>query len=146
MDLIVKNKVIDVPIQVIIERLRQETGNKYFNFIGKPGDTNLRVTCCYHKHGQEQKPSASFFIDKYDPDVEYGFFKCFTCGEKQPLWAVVNFCFDKDRNDEFGKKWLADNFGSIISENRHDSSITIDSNGNINYNNDVVDYIKNIVF
>lgn len=118
MNLIFGNKIIDTPIIDIIEQVRSETGGKYFSMIGKPGRTNLQVQCPYHKAGQEHKMSASFFIDQDDPELEYGFFKCFTCGEAGPLYTVINHCFGKDKYDEFGKNWLINNFGKIIGETR----------------------------
>lgn len=112
MDLIIDNKIIEAPIVDIIQALREDTGNYYFNYIGKDGDKDIKVTCPYHKNGVENRSSAGIFNLKDDPEVEYGFFKCFTCGKKVPLYAVVSHCFDKD--EKFGKEWLVDNFGSLL--------------------------------
>jgi DNA primase len=109
-DLIIKNKIINAPIDVILKKLREETGNHYFRQILNKGN-NWSVTCPFHKNGQESHPSCQVYCGD-SSDVEYGVFHCFTCGTTSPLYTVVGYCFGKD--DEFGKDWLIDNFGTLV--------------------------------
>lgn len=110
--LIINNKLIATDIKTILEQLRKETGYRYFRQIDNKGN-NYRVTCCCHKNGAENRPSANIYCGD-SPDVEYGFFNCFTCGIKWPLHKVVAHCFDE--SEEFGKEWLVERFGDIFVE------------------------------
>ena len=82
-DLILDNKIIITPIRQILEVLKKETGYKYFRNIEDKGD-NLRVTCAFHKNGQEMHPSADIYCGD-SSEVEYGYFHCFTCGTSVSL-------------------------------------------------------------
>lgn len=67
--------------------LRSKTGITYFQHI-KARQDNIQVTCPFHKHGQENKPSASIRITENDKTIP-GMFNCFTCGEAMPLDQVI---------------------------------------------------------
>ncbi len=126
MELIVKNKVITEPIKNILEEVRKDTNYYYLKDIQKEKHSNIAVTCPWHKGGQEQHPSCFVFTDRNDPSVQYGFVKCFTCGKEAPLYSLVAECFNKD--EDFGKEWLAENFGSYIEDTIDiESEIVLDS-------------------
>lgn len=111
MDLIINNKIISADLKDILLRLRLETHQPLFKDIRDKGK-NLLVTCPYHKGGQENHPSCNIFQDRKDPEVEFGFVKCFTCGTKVPLYKMVADCFGED--EAFGKDWLVSRFGDIF--------------------------------
>ena len=110
--LIINNKLISADIKTILEQIRKETGYRYFKQIENKGN-NYRCTCAFHKNGCENHPSANIYCGD-DSEVEYGFFNCFTCGVKLPLYEVVNHCFEE--TGDFGKEWLVERFGDIFVE------------------------------
>ena len=111
-DLIIDNHIIDTPIETILNQLKKELTNGKLSQIEKKGD-NFSVTCPHHKLGKESRPSAYVYCGS-DPNIEYGYYHCFTCGEQGSLWHFVAECFDKD--DNFGKKWLLNRFGDTFVE------------------------------
>ena len=100
MELIIGKKIIDQDIETILKVIK-DTSN------------NITTQCPFHKDGRERNPSFSIYSDKKNPNVEYGWCKCFTCGYNAPLYAMVGRCFGKD--DEFGKEWLAERFGNTYA-------------------------------
>jgi len=108
MNLVINNKLINEPIENILRQIKLEIHGKYLREIGKPKRGNITITCPFHKDGNEAHPSCQVFCGESDK-TEYGFYKCFTCGEQGPLYKLVGKCFDKD--DEFGKEWLLERYG-----------------------------------
>lgn len=89
-------------------------------------DTDIMVSCPYHKNGQERKPSAG--IRKSD-----GLLHCFTCGETHTLDEVISYCLGYT-NDVFGihgKHWLLKNFATISIEERKSVKLNITRNRDI---------------
>lgn len=113
MELQIKNKIITAPIEDILKAVRAESNNGYLNYIGNIKNDNVAITCPFHKNGQEQHPSCHVYARHDNPNITFGTVHCFTCGKSVPLYALVGKCFDKD--DEFGKQWLLDNFGNTIT-------------------------------
>ncbi len=109
MELIIKGKLIDTPIPVILEAIRKETGYKYYRAVKPSNQTNYSVTCPFHKDGQESNPSCQVLSDSADEKTEYGYHYCFTCGKKMRLHQVVAHCFEE--SEEFGQEWLLERFG-----------------------------------
>lgn len=77
--------------------LQAKTRILYFKDIRKTGD-NLKVTCPFHKEGQESKPSAYIRTTAGDKAPE-GFFHCFTCGQKMPLLQVMQTLLGDNYNE-----------------------------------------------
>lgn len=113
MDLIINNKVIDEDVSVILDKINKDLHTSYFRDRIYRGN-NLNITCPFHKGGNEQHPSCNIYIDKSSSTVPYGFYRCFTCGESGNLWNLVGRLFNAD--DEFGKRWLVDNFGELLED------------------------------
>lgn len=112
MSLILDNYKIDNNLITILEKIREDTGNKYFKYIYDKSD-NILVTCPHHKEGNEQHPSC-YVYNQEDGDIPFGYTHCFTCGYKASLPKLVADCFEEDY--EFGKNWLKDNFGHTYVE------------------------------
>lgn len=112
MELVINKLKIQTPMDVIIKQLRFETGNYYFNDI-VVRKNNLVVSCPFHKNGKEKHASCSINTDMTG-DLVYGTFHCWSCGTSGQLYEIVNRCFNQTGN--FGKQWLADNFGNIFVE------------------------------
>ena len=113
MDLIINNKIIDTDIGEILDKINKDLHTHYFRDRILRGN-NLNITCPFHKGGNENHPSCNIYIDKTSPDIPYGFYRCFTCGESGNLWNLVARLFDAP--DEFGKQWLVDNFGELLDD------------------------------
>ena len=128
MDLTIKNKVILAPIPDILEEVKRQSGNRYLNYIGKVKGDTVKITCPWHKNGQENHPSCHVYARRDNPDVYYGTAHCFTCSKAVPLYSLVGHCLNED--DEYGKLWLADNFGDIISNSVIDDLQPIDIDNN----------------
>lgn len=119
MRLIIKNRVIESPIDVILKRVQSET--RYLKDIRIKRE-EVVCTCPFHKNGNESKP-ACFVLNSKDSNLEYGTFHCFACGEKGSLAKLVGKCYDS--NAGFGKQWLIDNFSSsFIEETEYLEEIT----------------------
>lgn len=111
-NLIINNRVITTPIITILNRVKAEITNGKLAVVTEKHD-NVLVTCPFHKCGKENHPSCNVYCGD-SPDIEYGYFKCFTCGEQGPLHKFIGQCFDM--NIDFGKEWLLARYGNIVLE------------------------------
>ena len=116
MDLIIKGRKIDAPIDTILKTLRKDINNGLLKDIANEVNHNIALTCPNHKNGFENNPSCQIYTNKYNDNVPYGKCHCFTCGYTATLPEFVSKCFR--RNDiEFGEEWLLENFGSAYINN-----------------------------
>ena len=112
MELILGNKMITADIPDILNEVRDECNGRYLKYIGKVKGQNVKITCPYHKDGQESNPSCNVFADRHDKHTRYGQVHCFTCGTTVPLYSLIGHCLDED--SEYGKRWLLDRFGDTF--------------------------------
>ncbi|MGN1153241.1 MAG: toprim domain-containing protein [Candidatus Gastranaerophilaceae bacterium] len=112
MELILNNKVITADIPDILNEVKTECNGRYLKYVGKVRGQNVKITCPYHKDGQESHPSCNVFADRNDKDTRYGQVHCFTCGITVPLYSLVGHCLDED--SDYGKQWLLDRFGDTF--------------------------------
>lgn len=124
MNLIIKNKVITEPILNIVYQLKQEATWDVFHDIQIKNDY-IRVTCPYHKDGNEHRASCSIYSN-YDGDIEPGYLHCFTCGASGPLYRTIAHVLEL--SDEDAKDWLVERFGNTLIEKEipFDSPITFE--------------------
>ena len=108
MQLIINGVKIRPDLTAIINKVKLDCGRNVFKDIRVITD-NLLVTCPHHKDGMENKPSCTIYSETKSKDVVFGMTHCFSCGYTAPLYSVIGECFGK--TDEFGKKWLIENFG-----------------------------------
>ena len=108
MQLVINGVRIQPDLPKILNRVKAECGRNVFKDIHVITD-NLLVTCPHHKDGMEHKPSCTIYSETNSTSVIFGTAHCFACGYTAPLYSVVAECFGK--TDDFGKKWLTDNFG-----------------------------------
>ena len=90
----------------VINTLRFDLARKDIQLLEKDpreSGNNIQIQCPYHSNGQERKPSAG--IRKTD-----GLFHCFSCQKTQSLPQVISYCFGRDDEGYYGKKWIIDNF------------------------------------
>lgn len=113
MDLIINNHVIDTDIVTILKDIRQITDGRYLNNIFTRGD-NVGVTCPFHKDGKEGHPSCYVYRRKDNPEVPYGFYKCFTCGSQGNLDTFVAKCLNCSYEE--ARTWLVDNYSNALVE------------------------------
>ena len=112
MELIINNKLISAPIKEILRQLKDEIGDNYLDYIGNEKESDIAVTCPWHKGGHERNPSCHIFTKASDPNIYKGTVHCFTCGKKVPFYAFVGKCLDG--SDELGKEWLIERFGDTF--------------------------------
>jgi len=112
--MIVDGMIIDADVSDIVKELKLQLAERGLEMFAKTKDSanDLMVCCPYHKDGQERNPSMG--IRKED-----GMCHCFSCGETHPLTEMIGNCFGRtDPFNEFGKRWLRDNFGTGYIEDR----------------------------
>jgi hypothetical protein len=101
-------------------------GINLFHKFKKSSD-NIQTTCCYHKDGQENKPSAGILtINKGDKKA--GTYHCFTCGITAGIEEVISYCFGYDDSGDFGVEWLIKNFVMVEIEERRDLILNLERN------------------
>ena len=101
------HKTISTPLIEIVKDLKSIIHNNKLKTIRDRGD-NIRVTCPFHKNGLEDRASADIYIGPSTDTLEYGWFKCFTCGEKAPFYHFVASCLEVSDFD--AKRWLIENY------------------------------------
>lgn len=116
MDLVIRNQVIDAPIETIIDEIKKELTNGKLRDVSRSDDNNISVTCPVHKNGHERKPSCYIYTNRENDKIQYGKVHCFTCGLTCNLAEFVNACFDES-DISFGEEWLLDRFGGEFSNN-----------------------------
>lgn len=112
--MIVDGMIIDADVSEIIKELKSQLAEQGINYFEKMFDSgkDVMTQCPYHKDGKERNPSMG--IRKED-----GMCHCFSCGETHPLTEMIGNCFGRtDPFNEFGKRWLRDNFGTGYIEDR----------------------------
>ena len=97
------------------EQVLLQTGKEIFHKIKRSGN-NIMVCCPIHKDGQERKPSCGITTIRMGNNPP-GTVHCFTCGYINTLEGLISDCFGYS-DDEYGKKWLIDNFVSGESYQR----------------------------
>ena len=104
--------VIDKPLFDVIKDVREQLTNGKLSAVEKKGDW-IRVTCPSHSGGMEKNPSCGVYVGD-DPDKEYGYAHCFTCGFAKDFVGFVAECFESSYAD--AKRWLIANYGVRQSE------------------------------
>ena len=104
--------VVDRPLLDVIKDVREQLTNGKLSTVEKKGDW-IRVTCPSHSGGVEKNPSCGVYVGD-DPDREYGYAHCFTCGFAKDFVGFVAECFEVSYAD--AKKWLTTNYGVRQSE------------------------------
>lgn len=116
--IIIDKKVIDADVMDIVLRLKEYILNRDNKIIikdVKDGPDNVMITCPYHKHGDERRPSCG--ISKIDKgDTPAGMVHCFTCGKKLFIDKLISNCLGYEDDGLEGRQWLLENFD--VSFNR----------------------------
>lgn len=115
MHLVIDNKLIDTPIIDILNKLKNTADWNVFTVIEDKNEY-IRVTCPFHKNGEETHPSCSIYADTDSDKIVYGTYHCFTCGSKGQLWNLVAYILGI--TEQQAKNWLIDNFGDTFIENK----------------------------
>ncbi len=113
----VRDRVINTSVENIVNRSKIEAASIGINKLKHIREIrdSLQVTCPFHKNGQERKPSCGIVLkdttNSRGEKVPVGTFHCFACGMKGPLSRFISGVFNAE-TDEFGEKWILDNFDS----------------------------------
>lgn len=107
--LTIDNYIITTPILDILYRLRTTIRTGKLREI-KPGSQNIVVTCPNNDHdgGKEAHPACNIYIGS-DPNIPYGYFRCFVCGDQGDFVKFVAECFNA--SEKFARSWLIENYG-----------------------------------
>lgn len=126
MDLVIGNKVILTPMDIILRTIQRELTNGKLRDIGQQRGQNIPVTCPHHKGGFESHPSCQVFADIDDKYTQYGQVYCFTCKYTRTLPEFINDCFDEEGT--FGEEWLLQRCDTgFISEVQYLPEIVLDA-------------------
>ena len=107
------NKIIDAPIEKILNDAKKEASNGKLKAIEDKG-RNILITCPMHKNGMESNPSCNVLNVDDDPKYPYGTTFCYTCGYKASLPQLIADIFDKSLT--FGEDWLLDHYCNTFVE------------------------------
>ena len=122
----VNGNFILTPVYQILLDLQAElkyNGSHLLHTIKPPHSysSDIIVSCPVHNNGKEQHPSASITIKekhKGDKVIPVGFMYCFSCKSKMTIDNLISFCFGKNDNGEYGRKWLLDHYANFEVEQR----------------------------
>lgn len=107
------NKIIDAPMEKILNDARLEASNGKLRVIQDKG-RNISITCPVHKNGMESRPSCNVLNVNDDPDLPEGTTFCYTCGYKASLPQLIADIFEKDIT--FGEDWLLNHYCNTFIE------------------------------
>lgn len=107
--------IIQSDVKDIIDTLRIELAERGINRFAtyRDGNTNVQVTCPFHKDGQEKKPSFGININN-------GKCHCFTCNWSGDLATMISQLQGYDDGGKKGLNWLQRKYSSVEIENRPD--------------------------
>lgn len=120
MELVIHNRIIDTDVEEILERLYVQCEGKFLKRMNRKSDF-ISITCPFHKDGQESHPSCSVYNRHDNPNIVFGTYHCFTCGEQGPLYKLVSKVLNTTYEE--AQYWLIENFSSIYT----DKQIILDS-------------------
>ena len=116
----IKNKLIDVSIDDVIQRLKNdliERGmGEYFKDIKDAGD-NIMVTCPIHSNHNERRPSCGILKVSHNHRPA-GTVHCFTCGYTATIQQMISDLLGFEDGGLEGEKWLINNFIDNLYEGR----------------------------
>lgn len=86
--------------------IKNRDGNEIFRDI-RDVYTNTMVTCPFHKHGEERKPSCGVNNEPVDGKI---WVHCFTCGYKGTLETFISRILGVQDDGTEGVNWILQNF------------------------------------
>lgn len=100
-----KESEIQVPVLDVLQALKAELAADNIDLLHdiKDGPANVMITCPFHNHGQEKKPSMG--VKK-----QGGIAHCFTCGEVVDFTELVSYCVNGTKSSQFGTTWLLNRY------------------------------------
>lgn len=82
---------------------------------------DIQITCPYHKHGLEHKPSCGITAREKKRNgkvVPAGVFYCFSCSARGDITELISHCFGREDGGLYGKQWILDHFNDYDIEKR----------------------------
>lgn len=100
-----KESEIQVPVLDVLQALKAELAADNIDLLHdiKDGPANVMITCPFHNHGQEKKPSMG--VKK-----QGGIAHCFTCDEVVDFTELVSYCVNGTKSSQFGTTWLLNRY------------------------------------
>lgn len=108
-----------VNILEVVQTLQNDLRRKGIPYLSqvKRVNSNIMITCPYHKNGQEKSPSCGILLsDRVSGGKVHkaGTVHCFTCGETHSLEEMISHVYHK--SEGYGKEWLLENFNILSTE------------------------------
>lgn len=122
--MIINNTLFNVDLETIILDLQAVLRSNNSMLLGtvKHTQTDIMISCPYHKDGLERRPSMGISKDT-------GKCHCFTCNKVVELPELISYCFnDKSTIGREGWKWLLRNYASVQVEERADVKFDCERN------------------
>lgn len=106
-----KESEIQVPVLDVLQALKAELAADNIDLLKdiKDGPANVMITCPFHNHGQENRPSMG--VKK-----QGGIAHCFTCGEVVDFTELVSYCVNGTKSSQFGTTWLLNRYRDFTFE------------------------------
>ena len=132
MDIRIGNKIVIASIYDILLKLRADkNGSILKDIVNK--QSNIVVTCPFHKDGHENHPSCNIYQGT-EGRVPAGTVNCFTCHYTNNFFGFIGDCFGED--EDFGKEWLKSKFDVAYVEEQLDLKEIDINNKKIKQGND----------
>ena len=114
MELVVHNKIVDAPVVSMLRQLRDECPGLLRDIDVNTSPDYVRITCPFHKGGNESHPSCSVYSREDNPSIYKGTYHCFTCGEQGSFFDLVGKCLGGD--EELGEDWVDERFANVFAD------------------------------
>jgi len=98
----VNGRILNKDVFDILLDIRHEITNGKLSVIRKSGQSDVQITCPWHKDGLESRPSC--YVRRAD-----GVSHCFTCGTAAPFQSLVASCMGCSEDE--ASKWLVSHYG-----------------------------------
>lgn len=121
---IIKNYLIDTPIENILDALKLDVSTGKLKNINISGD-DIAVTCPNDEHsgGCEDHPDCHINISDNKPSVPFGQFHCFACGCSGSFVKFVAYSLSTTISG--AERWLIGNFGKETAKVYQTSDIIL---------------------
>lgn len=110
-----------IDIREVVETLQSDLRNRGINYLStvRKVNSNLMITCPYHKNGQEKTPSCGILLEtkaSRDKVHKAGTVHCFTCGETHTLEELISYVYGIYDKGAYGTEWLLEKFGILSTD------------------------------
>lgn len=104
-----KDGELQIPVLDVLQALKIELASDNIELLNdiKDGPSNVMITCPFHNHGQEKRPSMG--VKK-----QGGIAHCFTCGEVVDFTELISYCVNGTKSSQYGTTWLLNRYKDYV--------------------------------